>query len=224
MVPILTEPVSNKVLVALVQLRSALGAELRTTPEIAPALETFTKMPSSRPANFLPNKVSALDPNKLIDPSPDLTTEFNLVLAVPIFSSLVNIPLRLDEIRKGPVSREPIMETPVALTEIASTREISLCRFEKVSVSSPVLAIFQSVNWRISRRCGATFSVGTLSGLSASPAAVAVSTVAIGAELPASHMAPCPSTAIAVATSSLPESIVRVQEWRPQNLGLGFQY
>ena len=124
-VPDLTEPVRNRVLVALVQLRKALGAELRTTEEIAPALETLISTPSSRPTNFLPESVSVLDPKRLIVPSPSLTTEFNLVLAVPILNSLLNSPLILVEIRNGPDSREPIADIPVGLMEIASTIEIS---------------------------------------------------------------------------------------------------
>ncbi len=122
----LTEPVRNKVLVALVQLRWALGAELRTTEEIAPVFETFINTPSSRPTNFFPESVSVLDPNKLTVPSPSLTTLFNLVLAVPIFNSLPNSPLIYVETRNGPDSREPITEIPVGLIDMASTIEISL--------------------------------------------------------------------------------------------------
>ena len=214
-VPDLTEPVRNKVLVALVQLRCALGAELRTTEEIAPALETLIKTPSSRPTNFLPAKVSVLDPNRLTVPSPGLTTEFNLVLAVPIFNSFPNSPLILAEIRNGPDSREPIRDIPVALIDIASTIEISLWALEKVSVTSPALLIFQSVNWRISWRSGVTFSSATLSGLSAPPTAVVVSMLAGSAEFPASQIFPWLSAAIAVATSSLPESMVFDQRLVP---------
>ena len=214
-VPDITEPVSNKVLVALLQLRCALGAELRTTEAIAPALETLIKTPSSRPANFLPAKVSVLDPNKLTVPSPSLTTEFNLVLAVPIFNSLPNSPLRFAEIRNGPDSREQIREIPVALIDIASTIDIALWTLEKVSITSPTLLIFQSVNWRISWRSGVTFSIATLSGFSALPVAVAVSALAAAAELPASQIFPWLSAAIAVATSSLPESMVFDQRLVP---------
>jgi hypothetical protein len=53
-VPDFTEPVRKSVLVALVQLRKAFGAELLTTEEIDPVLETLMSTPSSRPANFFP--------------------------------------------------------------------------------------------------------------------------------------------------------------------------
>ena len=148
-------------------------------------------------------------------PSPSLTTEFNLVLAVPIFNSLLNSPLILVEIRNGPDSREPIADIPVGLMEIASTIEISFWSVASVSVTSPALLTFQSVNWRISWRSGVTFSIVTLSGLSAPPVAVAVSALIAAAELPASQTFPWLSAAIAVATSSLPESMVFDQRLAP---------
>ena len=57
--------------------------------------------------------------------------------------------------------------------------------------------------------------MATLSGLSALPTAVVVSTLATAAEFPASQIFPWLSAAIAVATSSLPESIVLDQRLVP---------
>ena len=67
--PLFTNPVKKLAAVALCQSRVAPDAELRTTLEIAPLLETFNKIPSTLPANFFPPKVSLLEPKSEVVPS-----------------------------------------------------------------------------------------------------------------------------------------------------------
>ena len=60
--PTFTSPIRKIVDVALTHDRVALLAELRTTLVSAPLLLTLAKMPSRRPATFLPPRVSLLAP------------------------------------------------------------------------------------------------------------------------------------------------------------------
>ena len=90
--PLLTTPVRKLDAVALCQSRIAPAAELRTTLEIEPALDTFNKIPSTFPANFLPPNVSLLEPNSEVDPSAARKMTLNLLLAVPNFTSLSRAP------------------------------------------------------------------------------------------------------------------------------------
>ena len=82
--PTLTKPLRSKLESALNQERSPLMAELRTTAEIAPELETLTSTPSRIPASFFPPRVSVLEPNSDEPPSLFRTTALIVVLDVPI--------------------------------------------------------------------------------------------------------------------------------------------
>ena len=118
-VPLFTTPVKKFVAVALCQSRIAPAAELRTTLEIEPVLETFSKTPSTLPANFLPPSVSLLDPNSEVDPSAPRKITLNLLLIVPILISFSSLPA-LTKARDCPLSRDSKTDAPVLLTEIPS--------------------------------------------------------------------------------------------------------
>lgn len=94
--PVFTYPVRARELSAAIHERSALGAELRTTDATAPVFETFIRTPSRRPANFLPPRVSELDPKTETEPSPSRTIALRVVFAVPIKVGFPKIPSELD--------------------------------------------------------------------------------------------------------------------------------
>ena len=77
------------------------------------------------------------------------------------------------------------------------------------------VALLARAEERLTRGLISMAMISTLSGFSALPVAVAVSALAAAAELPASQIFPWLSAAIAVATSSLPESMVFDQRLVP---------
>ena len=81
--PTFTDPLNSKLESALNHARSPLAAELRTTEETAPDLETFMRNPSRIPANFFPPKVSVLDPKSDELPSLLRTTALMVVFPLP---------------------------------------------------------------------------------------------------------------------------------------------
>ena len=97
-------------------------AELRTTEEIAPALETLTSTPSRIPANFFPPKVSVLAPNSDEPPSLFRTTALIVVLDVPILTCCENAPAALMFCRNVRSESTPTIDNPVLFTEIELIR------------------------------------------------------------------------------------------------------
>jgi len=110
--PDFTYPVKVNVESAASHDRCALIAELRTTLVIAPALLTFTKIPSLAPATFFPPKVSELSPKRFTEPSGLRTTAFSALLLVPIKRGFANTPVGVAERRKGRSARTPTSEIP----------------------------------------------------------------------------------------------------------------